>query len=208
MRTGPDLPRLREAYAAVDGIPDTQVTLDIEGVRMPPGDSTIGIVDGRYRAPDDWDGLVLTPDVWLSLSPGCVDAVRPLVEDWGDYGIEMFWRIDGRTTSRFEVAMSHLFGLSYEQAEDLFGMRSDDEDDGRSDKQVFLDRIAAFLQAQDQDAAVPERGDVAQVHTGFAVLASQSETPGAETFDTEASASAVNPIVHEQSVEGRKRPAP
>lgn len=211
MHSGPDVQRLREAYAVVDGIPDVQVTLDIEQLRMPPGTVTLGMADGRYLAPDQWDELVLTPDIWLSLCPACIDAVQPLIEHWEPYGIEVFWRIDGRRTSRFEIAMAHLFALTHEQAEDLFGMRSDDESGTQSDKQVFLDRIAGFLRGQGQDvqaspAHAPGHG-APPMRTGFGTLASQADAPGAETFDTEASASAVSPIVHEQSIGQDKRRA-
>jgi hypothetical protein len=42
------------------------------------------------------------------------------------------------------------------------------------------------------------------VQTGFAATALESDTPGAETLETEASATAVSPVVHEQSVEQKE----
>ena len=154
MSSIPYFDRLSEAYAVLDGIPDLQVTLDIEQVGVAPNMQTIGVNQGRYTAPGDWSAMVLTPDIWLSLCPAYIEIVEPLIESWEDYGIEVFWRIEGRTTSRFEVAMAHLFNLSYEAAENLFGMRGDDEADGRSDKQVFLDRVLAFLRENGQNITI------------------------------------------------------
>lgn len=237
----PYFERLSEAYAVVGGIPDEQVTLDIESVIIAPDVRTIGISGGRYIAPESWDALVLTPDIWLSLCPPYIEIVEPLIEQWEAYGLEVFWRIENRLTSRFEIAMAHLFNLTPTLAEDLFGMRSDDEMDGRSDKQVFLERIDAFLQENGREVNVgvghvephemlehgitpPERSasgndtlaaetksksrkaatKALPIQTGFAVLAMENDTPGPETFDTEASATTVNPVIHEQSVERNK----
>jgi hypothetical protein len=219
MSTGPYFERLGEAYAVIGGIPDQQITLDIEQVSIAPDMTSIGVSGGRYLEPSNWDGLVLTPDIWLSLCPAYIDIVWPLVENRETYGIEAFWQIEGRFTSRFELAMAHLFNVSPEDAEDLFGMRGDDEMDDRSDKQVFLDRITAFLQDNGQEVTIGS-GHVDQhemlehgiapvesapaVQTGFAATALESDTPGAETLETEASATAVSPVVHEQSVEQKE----
>lgn len=238
MRSPPYFERLAEAYAVVDGIPDHQITLDIEHISIAPDMVSIGVSEGRYIEPTDWDALVLTPDIWLSLCPPYIDITWPLLENWPSYGVETFWRIEGRLTGRFEIAMAHLFNLTYELAEDLFGMRGNDEMDRRSDKQVFLDRIAAFLRDNGQeltvgsghveqhemlehgislpegmtadpaDAVNPETeaqaeekaGSTSGIQTGFAALALESDTPSAETFDSEASATAVTPVDHEQSV--------
>jgi hypothetical protein len=237
MRSDPYFERLAEAYAVVDGIPDHQITLDIEQVSMTPDMASIGIGEKGYVEPGNWDALVLTPDIWLSLCPPYIDIVWPLVENWEDFGVEVFWRIEGRLTGRFEIAMAHLFNLSYEAAEDIFGMRGDDETDSRSDKQVFLDRIAEFLQDNGQELTVgsghvdedemlehgislsegmkvkaPAQAEEkaqttspSRVQTGFAAMALENDTPGAETFDTEASATAVTPIDHEQSVAQKQK---
>ncbi|HZW13142.1 MAG TPA: hypothetical protein VFF81_08130 [Noviherbaspirillum sp.] len=242
MQPVPYFERLSEAYALVDGIPDHQVTLDIERLSIPPETLSIGMNNGSYIAPPDWSALVLTPDIWLSQAPPYIDIVEPLIENWEPYGVEMFWRIEGRITSRFEIAMANLFNLTHELAEELFGMRSDDEADDRSDKQVFLDRIITFLLANGEAVTIGT-GHIAQhemrehgisipdgvtaapaqilpaemrskteasgnspprIQTGFGILASESDAPGVETLDTEASPSAVSPIVHEQSVEREK----
>jgi hypothetical protein len=242
MHADPYFERLSEAYAVVDGIPDHQITLDIEQISIAQDMQSIGVSEGRYLEPSNWDALVLTPDMWLSLCPPYIDIVWPLFENRESYGVEAFWRIEGRLTSRFELAMAHLFNLSHDDAEEIFGMRSDDEADSRSDKQVFLDRITAFLQYNGQEVTVgsghvdqqemlehgislPERttadsadalnaetesqseekpDSTSDTKTGFAALALESDTPGVETFDTEASATAVSPIVHEQSVEKKQ----
>jgi hypothetical protein len=239
MYSAPYFERLGEAYAVVDGIPDHQITLDIEQINVGPDMSSIGVQDGRYIEPTNWDGLILTPDIWLSLCPPYIDIVWPLLENRESYGVEVFWSIEGRLTGRYEIAMAHLFNLNHDVAEDLFGMRGDDETDNRSDKQVFLDRIAAFLRDNGQELTVgsghvdqhemlehgispsdsmtadpagafnPKKEAQAEknaestsgVQTGFAALALENDAPGAETFDTEASATAVTPIVQEQSVE-------
>lgn len=236
MNSAPYFDRLGEAYAVVDGLPDHQVTLDIEQISVGP-DIQIGVHQGEYRAPTDWDALTLTPDIWLSLCPAYIEIIPPLVENWEAYGIELFWHLDGRITSRYEMAMAHLFNLSGEQAEHLFGMRGDDEEDTRTDKQVFLERILAFLRDNEQEVTVgtghltrdellehgislpADEGDARResaelpetvtetvgaktppdVHTGFGVTALESERPGAETMDTEASGAMVDPIVHQQS---------
>lgn len=239
MPPNPYYERLAEAYAIVDGIPDHQVTLDIERISIAPEMESIGVNEGRYIEPSNWDGLVFTPDIWLSLCPPYIDVVWPLIENRSSPAVEVFWRIEGRLTGRFEIAMAHLFNLSYEAAEDLFGMRGDDEIDNRSDKKVFLDRIAAFFRDNGQaftvglghvdqdemlehgispsnslaaDAAdsthlnmeshAEEKADTSSdIQTGFAALALENDNPGIETFDTEASATSVSPILHEQSVE-------
>jgi hypothetical protein len=239
MRPAPFFERLSEAYAVIDGIPNHQITLDIEQVSAAQEMLSIGVNDGRYMEPTNWDALILTPDMWLSLCPAYIDLVWPLLENWESFGVEVFWRIEGRVTSRFEVAMAHLFNLTQDEAEILFGMRSDDELDGRSDKQVFLDRIIAFLKERGQEVTVGT-GHIDQdemlehgisllepvssnadetvnaktlsssqkkahsplgIQTGFAALAFETDVPGAETFDTEAAATTVNPIIQEQSVE-------
>lgn len=242
MHSAPYFERLSEAYAVVGGIPDHQVTLDIERVSIAADAMSIGVNGRRYIAPADWDGLVLTPDIWLSLCPPYIEIVEPLIEKWEPYGLEVFWRIENRLTSRFEIAMAHLFNLTPELAEDLFGMRADDEIGSRSDRQVFLDRVLMFLKANGEEVSVgighvdqdemlehgismPEKApsDIAEaaipdkeartknavdrpppMRTGFAALAMENDTPGPETFDTEASATTVNPVVHEQSVEQDK----
>jgi hypothetical protein len=154
MRPAPYFDRLSEAYAVIDGIPDQQITLDIEQVRIADDMVSIGMNEGRYLAPTNWDALVLTPDIWLSLFPPYLDLVMPLLENWGPYGIEAFWRVEGRMTSRFEVAMAHLFNLPEEDAEDLFGMRGEEETDTGSDKQLFLARITAYLAKNGQEVTV------------------------------------------------------
>jgi hypothetical protein len=161
MNTSPYFDRLAEAYAILEGIPDEQVTLDIEMVSIAPEMASIGVKDGRYVEPANWDAMVITPDMWLSLCPPYIDVVWPLIENWPAHGIEVFWRIDDRLTGRFEIAMAHLFNLSSESAEDVFGMRGDDELDDRSDKQVVLDRIAAFLTENGQQLTVGT-GHIAQ----------------------------------------------
>lgn len=239
MRSDPYFERLSEAYAVISGIPDHQVTLDIERVSITQDAPSIGMNGQDYLPPSDWDTLVLTPDIWLSLCPAYIDIVEPLIETWEPYGVEVFWRIERRITSRFEVAMAYLFNLSQDLAEDLFGMRGDNEMDDRSDRQVFLDRILAFLQGNGEAVTVgighveqqemiehgisvaePESdgserhspaelgsrmkesvGSALPIQTGFAVLAMESDTPGPETFDTEASGTTVSPIVQEESVE-------
>lgn len=232
MRSDPYFERLAEAYAVVDGIPDHQITLDIEQVSIAPEMTSIGISERGYVEPSNWDALILTPDIWLSLCPPYIDIVWPLIENWEAFGVEVFWRVEGRLTGRFEIAMAHLFNLSSEASQDIFGMRGDDEMDSRTDKQVFLDRIAEFLQENGQELTVgsghvdenemlehgisiPEEttaeardrteektntSSSSGVQTGFAALAMESDTPGTETFDTEASATSSTPIVHEQSV--------
>lgn len=219
MSTEPYFDRLGEAYAVIGGIPDQQVTLDIEQVSIAPEMASLGVNEGRYLEPANWEGLVLTPDIWLSLCPAYIDIVWPLIENRDAYGIEAFWQIEGRFTSRFELAMAYLFNVSPEDAEDLFGMRGDDEMDERSDKQVFLDRITAFLQDNGQEVTIGsghvdqqemlEHGiapaeSASAVKTGFAAAAMENDTPGAETLETEASATTVSPVVHEQSV-GQKQ---
>ena len=235
MRSTPDYERLGEAYAVIDGIPDDQITLDIERFSVPGDVQSIGMNEGRYLPPTDWNALVLTPDVWLSLEPRYLGLVQPLIEYRESYGAELFWRIEGRLTSRFEVAMAYLFKLSEELAEDLFGMRGEDEADNRSDKQVFLDRIRAFLRksgqavdvgiqdaeqqkrqetteanhSEDSPGELPSNREVAaersqHIQSGFAVMASEDDTPGAETFDSEAAASMTDPIVHAQSIENNR----
>ncbi len=154
MRPAPYFERLSEAYAVIDGIPGHQITLDIEQVSVAQDMLSIGINEGQYIAPTNWDSLVLTPDMWLSFCPAYIDIVLPLLENWESYGIEAFWRIEGRMTSRFEVAMAHLFNLSEEEAEGLFGMRGDEEAYTRSDKQVFLDRITTFLNENGQKVTI------------------------------------------------------
>jgi hypothetical protein len=222
MRPAPYFDRLSEAYAVIDGIPDQQITLDIEQVSIAHDMVSIGVNEGRYMAPTNWDALVLTPDIWLSLFPPYIELVLPLLENWGTYGIEAFWRIEGRMTSRFEVAMAHLFNLSEEDAEDLFGMRSDEEKHG-SDKHLFLARITTYLAKHGQEVTVgtghldqdemrehgialpDEMTDTALgIQTGFAALAVESQVLGAETFSTEAAATTVSPMNEEQSIEQDK----
>jgi hypothetical protein len=150
----PYFDRLSEAYAVIGGIPDHQITLDIEQVSIAQDMVSIGMTEKGYVAPSNRDGLVLPPDIWLSLCPAYIDMVFPLLEHRASYALEAFWRIDGRLTSRFEVAMAHLFNITEEAAEELFGMRGEEETDNRSDKQVFLDRISSYLAQHGQELTV------------------------------------------------------
>lgn len=225
MRPAPYFDRLSEAYAVIDGIPDQQITLDIEQVSIAHDMVSIGVNEGRYMVPTNWNALVLTPDIWLSLFPPYIELVLPLFENWGPYGIEAFWRVEGRMTSRFEVAMAHLFNLSEEDAEDLFGMRSNEETHS-SDKQLFLARLTTYLAKHGQEVtvgtghidqdemrehgiALPEEmtTTASGIETGFAALALESDVLDAETFATETAATTVNSVNEEQSV-GQDKDSP
>ncbi|HEY8605486.1 MAG TPA: hypothetical protein VIM12_00060 [Noviherbaspirillum sp.] len=132
MESGPDFELLKDAYAIIDGIPESAV--DLTGLCTARGETL--------------DQMVCSPAGWLARHP---DFNRLGLTLAGD---EDRLALNGdpapRTTAE---AMAQLFRLPLPEAEHLFGSRDTytlGDDSGLSDKRLFLRELREFLRAHGQ----------------------------------------------------------
>lgn len=133
METGPDFELLKDAYAIIDGIPETAI--DLAGLCSALGPS----LD---------HGTVCSPAGWLARHPD-FNALGLAPSD--DGGRLVFkGEAEGKTTAE---VMAQVFRLPLPDAEHLFGSRDTytlGDDSGLSDKRLWLREVRDYLRAHDQ----------------------------------------------------------
>ncbi len=134
MENGPDFELLKDAYAIIDGIPETAIALD-----------RLQSAKGKSLG----EGTICSPAGWLAQHPQFHDAGLSLSADGN------LLRLRGRTAEAGEAAqiMAELFRLPPLEAEQLFGTRNTytlGDDSGLSDKRLWLREVRAFLREHGQ----------------------------------------------------------
>lgn len=143
METKPNYELLKQAYAIIDGIPETAIAL-----------GAIQTKEGATLA----KGTVCSPEGWLALHPAFNDLGLTMSAD----GKEL--RFNGEASSSSSTAMAKVFGLPPAEAEQLFGDRrmfTAGDDSGLSDKRLWQRSIREYLQREGQLAAVVSQTQIA-----------------------------------------------
>lgn len=134
MTTSPDYELLKDAYAIIDGIPETAIALD-------------ALQTARGEALDR--GTICSPAGWLAQHPKFMALGLALTED----GTRLCFEDDAAESGAEARIMAKIFGLEQAEAEHLFGNRSTyslGDDSGLSDKRLWLREVRAFLKQHGQ----------------------------------------------------------
>ncbi|HYD62006.1 MAG TPA: hypothetical protein VEC35_16695 [Noviherbaspirillum sp.] len=141
MDTATDFELLKDAYAIVDGIPETAIDLD-----------RLVTARGETLA----HGTVCSPAGWLAQHPKFVELGLALAED----DSRLLLRGDPPVDESPAAVMAKVFGLSLGEAAHLFADRNTytlGDDSGLSDKRLWLREVRDFLKQHGQlDAAFEE----------------------------------------------------
>ncbi len=142
METGPDFKLLKDAYAIIDGIPETSIDLDmLESVR---GESLE-------------NGTIRSPAGWLADHP----AFAALGLSISDDGKRLLLHGESGDKPSVALTMAQVFRLPPADAQHLFGDRNTytlGDDSGLSDKRLWQRDLRDYLRAHGQlDPDVEER---------------------------------------------------
>lgn len=134
MDIGPDYELLKDAYAIIDGIPETAIELD-------------KLVTARGESLDQ--GTVCSPAAWLAQHPAFKARGLGLADD------DSQLMLSGHAAGADAVAqvMARIFALRQVDAERLFADRRTytlGDDSGLSDKRLWLHEVRDFLREQGQ----------------------------------------------------------
>lgn len=146
METGPDFELLKDAYAIIDGIPETAIALDkLQSARGETLES----------------GTICSPAGWLAQHPAFQERGLSLSED----GSQLLLNGEPADTTSPAPIMAQLFRLPEVDAERLFGDRNTytlGDDSGLSDKRLWLHEVREFLKEHGQiEAFFEERLETA-----------------------------------------------
>lgn len=133
METGPDFELLKDAYAIIDGIPESAI--DLSSPCSARGESLE-------------QGTVCSPAGWLARHPS-FHALGLAPSDDGQ-GLVFKGEAEGQSAA---AVMAQVFGLLLTEAEHLFGNRDTytlGDDSGLSDKRLWLREMRDYLRAQGQ----------------------------------------------------------
>ncbi len=134
MDTNPDFELLKDAYAIIDGIPETAIDLD-------------KLLSTRGETLEH--GTVCSPAGWLAQHPQFNALGLTLSDDDSQLILEGEPQINESPAS----IMAKVFGLRLADADYLFGTRETytlGDDSGLSDKRLWLREIRDFLKQQGQ----------------------------------------------------------
>lgn len=129
MKTGPDFELLKDAYAIIDGIPETAIDLD-------------RLQTAKGEALDK--GTICSPAGWLAQHPKFMELGLSLSED----GKQLCLNGQPAQPGTESEILAQIFGLSPAEAQHLFGTRdtySLGDDSGLSDKRLWLREVREFL---------------------------------------------------------------
>ncbi|HZW13409.1 MAG TPA: hypothetical protein VFF81_09495 [Noviherbaspirillum sp.] len=134
MDTGPDYELLKDAYAIIDGLPETAIDLD-------------KLVTARGEALDQ--GTVCSPAAWLAQHPAFKALGLGLADDDSQLAL------NGQPTGTDSVpqVMARVFALRQVDADRLFADRRTytlGDDSGLSDKRLWLHEVRDFLREHGQ----------------------------------------------------------
>lgn len=143
MDTGPDFELLKDAYAIIDGIPETAI--DLESLCSARGASLE-------------HGTVCSPAGWLARHPD-FNALGLAPSD-DDGSLVFKGEAEGKTVAE---VMAQVFRLPPSDAEHLFGNRDTytlGDDSGLSDKRLWQREVRDYLRAHGQlDPTLEDRLD-------------------------------------------------
>lgn len=134
MDTGPDYELLKDAYAIIDGIPETAIDLD-------------RLVSSRGTALDQ--GTVCSPAAWLAQHPTFRQCGLGLSED----DSQLVLNGEPAGSDAYTRVMAQVFRLPPGDAERLFADRLTytlGDDSGLSDKRLWLHEVRDFLREHGQ----------------------------------------------------------
>jgi hypothetical protein len=134
METNPDFDLLKDAYAIIDGIPETAIALD-----------KLQTAKGKCLN----RGMICSPAGWFAQHPQFMELGLSLSED----GNHLIFDGEPATAALSAQIMAKLFGLQQVDAEHLFGERSTytlQDDSGLSDKRLWLHEVREFLKQHGQ----------------------------------------------------------
>lgn len=134
MDTAPNFELIKDAYAIIDGIPETAIDLD-------------RLVSRRGETLDY--GTVCSPAGWLAQHPKF--AALGLSLDADDSGLVLAG--EPQVAESATAILAHVFGLEPGDAEHLFADRNTytlGDDSGLSDKRLWLREVREFLKQHRQ----------------------------------------------------------
>jgi len=137
METGPDFELLKDAYAIIDGIPETAIDLD-------------QLQSARGETLEQ--GTICSPAGWLAQHPSMRDRGLSLSDD----GSQLLLNGESAGDASPAQIMAQLFRLHPADAERLFGDRNTytlGDDSGLSDKRLWLHEVRDFLKEHNQLSA-------------------------------------------------------
>ena len=157
MDTAPNFELIKDAYAIIDGIPETAIDLD-------------RLVSRRGETLQH--GTICSPAGWLAQHPKFIELGLALADDDSRLVLDG----DQETIARPADVLAQVFGLSPMDADHLFSDRNTftlGDDSGLSDKRLWLREVRDFLKQHGQlDPAFEER---LETRGPFAEAASPSE---------------------------------
>lgn len=134
MKTSPDFELLKDAYAVIDGIPETAIALG-------------NLQTARGESLDK--GTICSPAGWLAQHPTFTKLGLSLSDD----GSRLCFEDQSAGSGAEAQVMAQVFGLQQTEAEHLFGDRdtySLGDDSGLSDKRLWLREVREFLKRHGQ----------------------------------------------------------
>ncbi len=134
METGPDFELLKDAYAIIDGIPETAIALGM--LRTARGETLAR-------------GTICSPAGWLAQHP----AFTALGLSLSDDGSHLAFRDEPSGTGSPARVMARVFALPEADADRLFGDRETytlGDDSGLSDKRLWLHEVREYLKEHGQ----------------------------------------------------------
>lgn len=142
MDTGPDFELIKDAYAIIDGIPETAI--DLDQLQTARGETLER-------------GTICSPAGWLAQHPKFLELGLSLSED----GSRLLLNGEPAETDSPAQVMAQVFRLRPVDAERLFADRNTytlGDDSGLSDKRLWLHEVREFLKEQGEiDEAFEER---------------------------------------------------
>lgn len=157
MNTAPNFELIKDAYAIIDGIPETAIDLD-------------RLVSRRGETLEH--GTVCSPAGWLAQHPRFVELGLSLDDD----DSRLMLAGEPPADESPAVILSRIFGLEPGDVEHLFGNRNTftlGDDSGLSDKRLWLREVREFLKQHGQ--LDPEFEDHLETRGPFAEPANPSE---------------------------------
>ncbi|MGE5649273.1 MAG: hypothetical protein ACM34A_03670 [Bacillota bacterium] len=134
MNTSPDYELLKDAYAIIDGIPETAIAL-----------GSLQTAKGESLA----QGTICSPAGWLAQHPHFTALGLSLSDD----GMRLRYQGESVPSGAEAQIMARIFSLQPTEADYLFGNRetySLGDDSGLSDKRLWLREVREFLQRRGQ----------------------------------------------------------
>lgn len=165
METNPNYELLKQAYAIIDGIPETAIAFGSPRTK-----------EGATLA----EGTVCSPEGWLALHPTFNALGLAMSAD----GKELRFHGEADPNGSAASSMAKAFGLPLEDAAQLFGDRqmfTAGDDSGLSDKRLWQRRIREYLQGKGQLGGAKSQAEIVSTaeeqvaETGREVIASVEE---------------------------------